>query len=236
MSRLGLTLLLVTISMAVSTPSAQAQKPSASWARRLDSGTGPDTITNLQFYFHDIRSGRNPTAVQIINPVASTASSPNSFFGSVTMVDDALTETADAGSKLVGRAQGMYTFSAQNESAIVMSMGLGFTDGPYAGSTLSVMGKNMFMNPTRELPVVGGTGLFRMARGYAVLKTVTLNTTNGDAVVSYNVTVYTPASSANGQDSPVTTNALSSSSSSPTMMARGRWWMVGAAIAAAAFL
>ncbi|CAI0465792.1 unnamed protein product [Linum tenue] len=105
-----------------------------------------------------------------------------------------------------------------------MSMGLGFTDGPYAGSTLSVMGKNI-------------TGLFRMARGYAVLKTVTLNTTNGDAVVGYNVTVYTPASSGNGQDSPVTTNALSSSSSPPTtMMARERWWMVGAAIAAAAFL
>ncbi|CAL1398055.1 unnamed protein product [Linum trigynum] len=227
---IGLTILL-TIAMAVTTPFAQAQQPSVSWAKRLDSGTGPDTVTNLQFYFHDTPSGSNPTAVQVVKPVA-TASDSNSFFGAVVMVDDPLTETSDAGSMLVGRAQGMYTFSSQNESAIIMSMSLGFTDGPYNGSSLSVMGKNMVMNPTRELPVLGGTGMFRMARGYAVLKTVTFNTTSGDAVVNYNVTVYTPATGENGQAS----SALSSSSSSPRMMMRGRWWMVGAAIAAAAFL
>ncbi|CAI0468839.1 unnamed protein product [Linum tenue] len=219
--------------MAFSTQYAQAQQPPVRWAKRLDSGTGPDTVTNLQFYFHDTPSGSNPTAVQIVKPVAN-ASDSNSFFGAVVMVDDPLTETADAGSKLVGRAQGMYTFSSRNESAIVMSISLGFTDGPYNGSSLSVMGKNMVMNPTRELPVLGGTGMFRMARGYAVLKTVTFNTTSGDAVVNYNVTVYTPATGESGQVSSALSS--SSSSSSPRMMMRGRWWMVGAAIAAAAFL
>ncbi|CAL1398054.1 unnamed protein product [Linum trigynum] len=196
MSRLiGLAILLVTISMSVPTPLSAHDQPPVSWAKRLDSGTGPDTVTNLQFYFHDIPSGSNPTAVEVVKPVA-TASHSNPFFGEVVIVDDPLTLTADVGSKLVGRAQGMYTASSQNEPAISMSMSFGFVDGPYDGSSLIVMGKNMYMSPAREVPVVGGTGLFRMARGYAVVKSVTLNSTSGVAVVSYNVTVYTPAAGA----------------------------------------
>ncbi|CAN0845908.1 Dirigent protein 23 [Linum grandiflorum] len=61
-----------------------------------------------------------------------------------------------------------------------MVMSYGFIDGPYNGSSISIMGKNP-------------TGVFRMARGYAAMKTVSVNA-GGDAVVFYNVTVYTPAS------------------------------------------
>ncbi|CAI0468838.1 unnamed protein product [Linum tenue] len=187
MARLFLAILI--ISMAATTPPAQAQAPT-NWAKRLN--PGPDTVTNLQFYFHDIPSGTNPTAVEVVQPVA-TASDSNPFFGSVVLVDDPLTETADVGSKLVGRAQGMYTASSRNEAAIFMSMSFGFVDGPYDGSSLSVMGNNLYGNPTREVPVSGGTGIFRMARGYAVLRSVAVNSTSGYVVVNYNVTVYTPA-------------------------------------------
>ncbi|CAI0468842.1 unnamed protein product [Linum tenue] len=174
----------------------------SSWAQPATTGGGPDTVTNLQFYFHDIVSGRNPTAVQIIKPAServvqpASGSSPTTLFGAVVMADDPLTETADASSKVIGRAQGMYAAAGQSEISLLMAMSYGFTDGPYNGSSLSIMGKNPAMDPTRELPVLGGTGVFRMARGYAEMKTVSVNA-GGDAVVHYNVTVYAPAS--NGQ-------------------------------------
>ncbi|CAL1398053.1 unnamed protein product [Linum trigynum] len=189
MPRLILAILI--ISMAATTPPAQAQPPT-NWAKRLNPGGGPESITNLRFYFHDIPSGQNPSAVQIVKP-ATAGTSNNSFFGMVMMTDDALTVAADAGSKLVGRAQGMYTFASQSDLTVLMAMSFGFTDGPYNGSSLVVVGRNPILETDRELPVLGGTGRFRMARGYALVKTVSADA-NGNVVVYYNVTVYAPAS------------------------------------------
>ncbi|KAL5713749.1 hypothetical protein ACHQM5_015799 [Ranunculus cassubicifolius] len=64
-----------------------------------------------------------------------------------------------------------------------------FTEGKYNGSTLSFLTRNPIMHPIRELAIVGGTGLFRLARGYAELETVWFNVATKDAVVEYNVTV-----------------------------------------------
>ncbi|PQQ13137.1 dirigent protein 19-like [Prunus yedoensis var. nudiflora] len=39
------------------------------------------------------------------------------------------------------------------------------------------------------MPIVGGTGVFRYARGYALVKTVSLSAKTGDAAVKYNYTM-----------------------------------------------
>lgn len=106
------------------------------------------------------------------------------------MADDPLTETPDPNSKLVGRAQGLYGSSCQQELGLIMAMNYGFTDGIYNGSSISILGKNSAMNLVREMPVVAGTGVFRLARGYAIAKTHWVDLTSGDAIVGYNVTVY----------------------------------------------
>ncbi|CAI0468837.1 unnamed protein product [Linum tenue] len=229
MARLFLAILI--ISMAATTPPAQAQAPT-NWAKRLNPGGGPESITNLQFYFHDIPSGQNPSAVQIVKPATST----NSFFGMVMMTDDALTVAVDAGSKLVGRAQGMYTFDSQTDLTLLMAMSFGFTDGPYNGSSLVVVGRNPILEMDRELPVLGGTGRFRMARGYALVKTVSADA-NGNVVVYYNVTVHAPVGEqAMPAGSPTAAaNALNSSSSSPVIIRGNRRWMVSVVVAFAAF-
>nr|VDD58518.1 unnamed protein product [Brassica oleracea] len=139
-----------------------------SWANQLEE-SGKDKVTNLQFYFHDTLSGKNPTAVKVAQ-AADSDKSPT-LFGSVFMVDDALTETADPKSKLVGRAQGLYGSSCKEELGLLMAMSFCFEDGPYKDSTISMIGKNSAMNPVREMPIVGGTGMFRMARGYAIAQT-----------------------------------------------------------------
>ncbi|XP_020213398.1 dirigent protein 7 [Cajanus cajan] len=64
------------------------------------------------------------------------------------------------------------------------------TEGKYNGSTLSMLGRNTVFSAVREMPIVGGSGAFRFARGYAEAKTHTLDLKTRDAVVEYNVYVF----------------------------------------------
>ncbi|XP_010547336.1 PREDICTED: dirigent protein 22-like [Tarenaya hassleriana] len=152
--------------------------------------SGDDTprhnITHLHFFFHDMVAGKNPTVVKIAGP--TTASNPYGF-GATMMADDALTEDRDRSSGEIGRAQGIYAVAAQNDVALLMVMNFVFTSGEYKGSSLSLLGRNHVMDDVREMPVVGGSGAFRHARGYALAHTVWFDNTTGDATVEYNVYV-----------------------------------------------
>ncbi|KAG6619810.1 hypothetical protein I3842_06G124600 [Carya illinoinensis] len=119
---------------------------------------------------------------------AGTQKSPT-LFGLVMMADDPLTKTVDPNSELVGRAQGLYGSAGQQELGLIMAMNYGFTHGIYNGSSVSLLGKNPSTHPVREMAIVGGTGLFRFARGYAIAQTHWFDTNTGDAIVGYNVTV-----------------------------------------------
>ena len=164
---------------------AAAAIQTVTWATRLESAK--ETTTNLQFYFHDTLSGKNPSAVRIAQAIDTDKS--RTLFGIVMMADDPLTETPDPQSKLVGRAQGLYGSACQEQLSLIMSMSFVFVDGPYNGSSISLLGNNRAMNPVREMPIVGGTGFFRLARGYAVAQTHWMDFKTGDAIVGYNVTV-----------------------------------------------
>ncbi|KAM7505574.1 hypothetical protein LguiB_004478 [Lonicera macranthoides] len=105
------------------------------------------------------------------------------------MMDDPLTVGPELTSKMVGRAQGIYASAAQDEMGFLMVLNYAFVEGKYNGSTLSILGRNPVMSEMREMPIVGGSGLFRFARGYAQARTHAVNFTSGDAVVEYNVYV-----------------------------------------------
>ena len=105
------------------------------------------------------------------------------------MIDDPLTEGPDNSSRVIGHAQGMYGFADQQEYALLMTMNLVFSEGQYNGSTLSVMGRNPVMEQVRELAVIGGSGVFRFASGYAQAKTITMMDPNGATIFEYNVYV-----------------------------------------------
>lgn len=108
----------------------------------------------------------------------------------VAMIDDPLTMRPELSSKLVGRAQGIYASASQNDLGLLMTMNFAFMEGKYNGSTLSVLGRNSVLSTVREMPIVGGSGLFRFARGYAQASTHTFDIKTGDAVVEYNVYVF----------------------------------------------
>ncbi|KAK4848779.1 hypothetical protein QYF36_017230 [Acer negundo] len=127
-------------------------------------------MTNLQFYFHDTLSGKNPSAVRVAQASKMADKSPT-LYGMVMMVDDPLTETPDPKLKLVGRAQGLYGSAIQAEPGLIMVFNFDFTEGMYKGSSISILGLNSVMNPVQEMAIVGGTSIFRLARVYAIAQT-----------------------------------------------------------------
>ncbi|TXG58004.1 hypothetical protein EZV62_015833 [Acer yangbiense] len=151
-------------------------------------GLKREKLSHLHFYFHDIVSGRNRTAVRVAQ--AATTNTSSTLFGMVVMMDDPLTTKPELSSKLVGRAQGIYASASQSETGLLMVVNFAFMEGKYNGSTLSVLGRNTVFSAVREFPVVGGSGLFRFSRGYAQAKTHNLDLRSGDAVVEYNVYVF----------------------------------------------
>ncbi|KAJ4766309.1 Dirigent protein [Rhynchospora pubera] len=143
--------------------------------------------THLRFYLHDTLSGPNPTAIQVAQ--AALTKTTSTLFGDVMVIDDPLTVGPDINSKLVGRAQGLYSSSGKDAVGLLMAMSLVFLDDKYNGSSIVVLGRNDAFSPVREMPVVGGSGVFRLASGYVQLKTYSFNMTTGDAVVEYNLFV-----------------------------------------------
>ncbi|XP_074320760.1 dirigent protein 21-like [Silene latifolia] len=144
-------------------------------------------LTHLHFYFHDYVAGPKRTALRIAQ--ASTTDKDPSGFGALVMIDDPLTEGPSNTSKVIGYAQGMYGVADQQYSGLLMVLNYVFIEGPFKGSTLSVLGRNLVMLKVREMSIVGGSGVFRFATGYAKAKTVTLMDASGASVIEYNVYV-----------------------------------------------
>ncbi|XP_054804059.1 dirigent protein 22-like [Prosopis cineraria] len=147
-----------------------------------------EKLSHLHFYFHDILSGPKPTAMRVAE--APTTKTSRTDFGAVVMADDPLTVGPEPDSRLVGKAQGIYALASQDDAGLLMVMNFAFAEGQYNGSTLSVLGRNKVFDDMREMPIVGGSGVFRFARGYAQAKTHTFDLKTGDAVVEYNVYVF----------------------------------------------
>ncbi|XP_072952583.1 dirigent protein 21-like [Typha angustifolia] len=103
------------------------------------------------------------------------------------VIDDLLTDGPSPTSAVVGRAQGFYMFASLKDSALLVNMNVVLTEGKYNGSTLAILGRDPILSLVRELSVVGGSGRFRMARGYVLWKTYFFNITSGDAVLELDV-------------------------------------------------
>ncbi|KAK7285434.1 hypothetical protein RJT34_20207 [Clitoria ternatea] len=164
----------------------------SSYSRRISPttlGFHEEKLTHLHFYFHDVVTGPKPTMLIVAEPLKGKSDIPLPF-GTTVAIEDPLTQGPEAHSKVVGKAQGLYTSGAHEAMELMMVMTFAFTEGEFNGSTLSVMGRNMIEHPLREMPVVGGTGAFRFARGYAQTKFVSVDFVKGDAVVEYDVYVF----------------------------------------------
>ncbi|ESQ48641.1 hypothetical protein EUTSA_v10021903mg [Eutrema salsugineum] len=140
-----------------------------------------EKLTHFRVYWHNSVKGRNPSAVMIQQPVSNS-----SLFGSITMMDDPLTTDVPRNSTVVGQAQGFYAGAVQGEIGFLMAMNFVFKTGKYNGSTIAILGRNTIYSKVREMPVVGGSGIFRFARGYVEARTKFFDFKSGVAIVEYN--------------------------------------------------
>uniref|UniRef100_A0A0E0QQU6 Dirigent protein n=1 Tax=Oryza rufipogon TaxID=4529 RepID=A0A0E0QQU6_ORYRU len=106
---------------------------------------------------HDVVTGPGATAAEVVNGTGARRRWRGGGHG--------------RGPADRGRAQGLYVFATLDADApallfsinnVVLAAGT-----PYGGSMVAVMGRDDFV----RLPVVSGTGRFRMARGYALVRT-----------------------------------------------------------------
>lgn len=152
---------------------------------RVKLGLRKEKLSHFKLYWHDVISGPRPTVATIVQPVNGSTTG----FGSINMIDDALTEGPKLSSKLIGRAQGFYALASQEEFGLLMAMNFAFSEGKYNGSTITILGRNTVFSAVREMPIIGGSGLFRFARGYVEARTHSFDIKKGDATVEYNVYV-----------------------------------------------
>ncbi|KMT14730.1 hypothetical protein BVRB_4g074950 [Beta vulgaris subsp. vulgaris] len=165
-----------------------AHKPETlSWAKTCS--FGHEKKTTIQFYYHEFAFGENATVALIGQAQPPQPNPPFTAFGNLFMVDGRLTVGPDVNSKLIGRAQGFFGSDSQTEVDFMLGITYSLTDGIYNGSTFTTLGRNSFVNSIRELPVIGATGLFRMARGYTLARIYHLDFTTGYLIVHYNVTL-----------------------------------------------
>ncbi|XVF45492.1 hypothetical protein PTKIN_Ptkin02bG0211000 [Pterospermum kingtungense] len=156
-------------------------------------GAMVEKVTHLHFFLHDTLSGENRSAVMVARANLSKPDNSPTPFGSLFAIDDPLRVGPEPTSEIIGNAQGLYLSSSQDASkfTIVMCVDFLFTVDKFNGSSFSLFSRNpVTEGDNREVAIVGGRGKFRMARGFANIKTSYFDATTGDAILEYNVTLY----------------------------------------------
>ncbi|GFQ03572.1 dirigent protein 9 [Phtheirospermum japonicum] len=119
------------------------------------------------------------------------------MFGSVTVVDNELTEGHELGTDVIGRAQGFYlTSSSDGSSHTVMLTAVFHGDGhDEILDTVSFFGVHRTATPVSHIAIVGGTGKYEEAKGYATIETLPhedQHTTDGLETITHFTLYLTP--------------------------------------------
>ncbi|KAK7390285.1 hypothetical protein VNO78_25587 [Psophocarpus tetragonolobus] len=139
-----------------------------------------EEVTHIKVYFQETFREPNITSFRIVPAVPQYSAS--TYFGSMVVIDAPLTAGPEPSSRVVGKAEGTVTFTSRREWSLLESLTFVFTQGKFNGSSITLFGRNPISQQVREVPVVGGTAKFRLARGYALTKTLFLDEQVGSTV------------------------------------------------------
>ncbi|XP_061375848.1 dirigent protein 22-like [Gastrolobium bilobum] len=145
-------------------------------------------FSQFRFYWQDIVVGNNVTSVAIVPPLPKY--NPVNAFGLVRIFDNALTLGPELSSKLVGRAEGFYASTSPTQLDFLVVMSFALFEGRYNGSSITIAGRDVVSNTVREMPVIGGSGVFRFSTGYAEARTHFFDPKTDNAVLEFNVYVF----------------------------------------------
>ncbi|KAJ0045922.1 hypothetical protein Pint_06199 [Pistacia integerrima] len=93
------------------------------------------------------------------------------MFGTMTVIDNELTEGHELGSGFVGKAQGFYVASSIDGSSQTMALTTMFQSGNFV-DCLSFFGVHRTATSESQLAIMGGTGKYVNAKGFAIVKTL----------------------------------------------------------------
>lgn len=144
-------------------------------------------VSKLHFYVQDIAGGSDPTVYEVAR--ASITENSSSRFGQVKVMDHKVTVGPEQDSAEIGRVQGVIAGADLAVMAFATNLNFHFTVGEYNGSTVSIAGRNQIGLASREMPVIGGTGLFRFATGYSVSSTYSYEAATSHSVIEYTLYV-----------------------------------------------
>ncbi|KAI9156451.1 hypothetical protein LWI28_006765 [Acer negundo] len=118
------------------------------------------------------------------------------MFGSITVIDDELTEGHELGSGVVGRAQGFYLASSLDGTSQTLALTALLHNGnehdhDHIVDSISFFGVHRTASPHSHIAVVGGTGKYENAKGYAMVESLhqeDQHTTDGvDTIAKFSV-------------------------------------------------
>ncbi|GAU45792.1 hypothetical protein TSUD_86950 [Trifolium subterraneum] len=137
--------------------------------------TGLSGNTGNVFNNNNNNNGNNNFPVTNMNQIPQGMTVQELMFGTMTVFDDELTEGEELGSGLVGKAQGFYIASSVEGTSQVMAFTAKFEENGYEDS-LSFFGVHRTTQVSQsQLAIIGGTGKYVNANGFAIIKTFPVN-------------------------------------------------------------
>ncbi|CAH1430554.1 unnamed protein product [Lactuca virosa] len=118
------------------------------------------------------------------------------MFGSITVIDNELTEGHELGTGVIGQGQGFYLASSLDGSSHTFALTTLFHGSDHeVDDTISFFGVHRTASEISHIAVIGGTGKYEEAKGYATIESlpqVDEHTTDGvETVVHVNVYLTT---------------------------------------------
>ncbi|CAI9787245.1 unnamed protein product [Fraxinus pennsylvanica] len=160
---------------------------------------GSPTNTNFQNSGNNnIVNGGNNQAFVTAGQLPAGLTLQQLMFGSVTVVDNEITEGHELGSAVLGKAQGFYLASSSDGSTHTLALTALFHGGDHEiddSDTISFFGIHRTATPISHIAIVGGTGKYENAKGYATIETlphVDQHTTDGVETITHFTVYLTP--------------------------------------------
>ncbi|KAL0322294.1 UNVERIFIED_CONTAM: Serine carboxypeptidase-like 20 [Sesamum calycinum] len=158
---------------------------------------GSPTNTLVQSNGNNVVTDNNNQAFVTAGQLPQGLTIQQLMFGSVTVVDNEITEGHELGTGVLGKAQGFYITSSTDGSSHTLVLTALFHGGDHHEivDTVSFFGVHRTATPMSQIAVVGGTGKYENAKGYATIETlphVDQHTTDGVETITH-FTVYLTA-------------------------------------------
>ncbi|PHT54267.1 Dirigent protein 9 [Capsicum baccatum] len=145
----------------------------------------------------------NVVSSQDNQPFVTAGQLPNGLtlqqlmFGSITVVDNEITQGHELGSSILGRAQGFYLTSSSDGTSHTLALTTLFHGAHEheVDDTISFFGIHRTATPISHIAIIGGTGKYENAKGYATIETmphVDQHTTDGVETITHFTVYITP--------------------------------------------